>query len=457
VLRAGGNAVDAAVAAAFTAFVAEPLLASAGGAGMMTIALTDRDPVVVDFFSTMPGLGARPTDLDFRAVTIDFGPTTQSFHVGPGSVAPPVALPGLIEATKRFGTLPLSELIVPAVTHARKGLCLSAENAQVYRLLWGIQQLSDEAVALAGGVMPTTASELRNPALADLLEEMARLGTTPPRFERALLDGFGPRSGGMVTAEDMARAAPRLGPPRAIEIDDWTVLASPHVGGSRVSRLLRALFSTDPHSDEAAEAARVAGACRAASVRGKPGGRGSTTHISVIDALDGAASVTLTNGEGCGFVVEGTGVQPNNFLGEDDLNPEGFHTHLPGVVLPTMIAPTIALRNGRPEMALGSGGSNRIRSVVSQVLYRVIRGDELEHAVMAPRVHAEGDDVWIENVEWSDFDAVERALAVDFERVNPFPKRAFYFGGVHAVRTDGRGHAEAVGDPRRGGAIAHVY
>lgn len=455
VLAGGGNAVDAAVAAGFTAFVAEPLLASAGGAGLMTVALPDAEPAVVDFFSTMPGLGGRPARLDFHNVEIDFGSTTQTFHVGRGSVAPPGALPGLIEAARRFGTRPLTELVERAVGFARAGLPLSAENAAVFSLLWPIQRRSEEAVALAGGRPPAAGDAFENPALADLLEEAARLEATPDRFRRALLDAFGVDAGGLLSEQDLARAAPRVREARHVDLGRWTIVTSPHVGGGRVARMVAQLAEHPPEPVEALEALRVARACRAASAR-VPDGRGSTTHISVLDAHGGAASVTLTNGEGCGHVAPGTGVQPNNFLGEDDLNPDGFHRHVAGDVLPTMIAPTIGLERGRPVIALGSGGSNRIRSVVSQVLYRVMRGETVEHAVLAPRIHAEADDVWIEDVDWAGFDAIEAELSEEFARVHPFPDRAFYFGGVHAVLVDANGAAHAAGDPRRGGAVARV-
>ncbi|MCB9596852.1 MAG: gamma-glutamyltransferase [Sandaracinaceae bacterium] len=455
VLADGGNAVDAAVAASFTAFVAQPLLAGAGGAGMMTVALPGTEPAVVDFFSTMPALATSAVPLDFRAVEIDFGATTQTFHVGRGSVAPPAALPGLIEAARRFGSRPLTELVAAAARHAREGVELSAQGAMVYGLLWPIQRLSPEATALAGGALPDQHTILHNPELADLLEETARLEATPPRFERALLEAFGPAAGGLLTEDDLRRSAPRVREPRRVELGSWTVLTSPHVGGARVTRLLGELTSRAPSLDEAEEVSRIALACRAASEREPRPGRGSTTHISVLDGAGGAASVTLTNGEGCGYVAPGTGVQPNNFLGEEDLNPHGFHAHEAGTILPTMIAPTVAIEGGRATVALGSGGSNRIRSVVAQVLYRLMRGEPLEQAVLAPRVHAEGEDVWIERAQWRDPDAVERALGAVFGRVHPFPDRAFYFGGVHAVRV-GDGEPEAVGDPRRGGVVARA-
>lgn len=453
-LAGGGNAVDAAVAGAFAAFVAEPLLASAGGAGMMTIALPDRAPAVIDFFSTMPGLGGRPGSLDFLSVELDFGTTTQTFHIGRGSAAPPVALPGLLEAAGRFGTRALGDLVAPAIVLADEGVALSREGAEVFRLLWPIQSRSAGAIALAGGTPPMEGSVLRNPELAALLAELAELGETPPRFERAVLEGFGPARGGLLSREDLRAAAPRITAPREARLGEWTVLLSPHIGGTKIERIVRALTAREPERAEDDEALRVAEACRLASAQGEVAGRGSTTHISVIDAAGGAAALTLTNGEGSGHVAADTGVQLNNFLGEDDINPDGFHRHEPGAVLPTMIAPTIGLREGRPVLALGSGGSNRIRSVVSQVLYRMILGEPVEQAVLAPRVHAEADDVWLERVEWKDSAAVERKLSGAFAHVHSFPSRAFYFGGVHAVAIDEAGDTHAAGDPRRGGAVA---
>ncbi len=180
---------------------------------------------------------------------------------------------------------------------------------------------------------------------------------------------------------------------------------------------------------------------------------GSTTHISIIDDRGGAVALTLTNGEGCGQLVGDTGVQLNNFLGEEDLNPHGFHKHVAGTRLPTMMAPTIGARAGRPVLALGSGGSNRIRTAVGQVLYRVAcLGDSIEHAVAAPRVHAEGDVVWAELAEVADPEAAVAALSQAFTTVHPFAERDFFFGGVHAAFVDEAGMGHGVGDSRRGGA-----
>ena len=95
---------------------------------------------------------------------------------------------------------------------------------------------------------------------------------------------------------------------------------------------------------------------------------GNTTHISVMDADGACATVTCSNGSCSGVVVPGTGMHLNNMLGEQDLNPLGYHRHEPGARVPSMMAPTVALRDGRPEVALGSAGSNRIRSAILQTL-----------------------------------------------------------------------------------------
>jgi gamma-glutamyltranspeptidase/glutathione hydrolase len=118
-----------------------------------------------------------------------------------------------------------------------------------------------------------------------------------------------------------------------------------------------------------------------------------------------------------------------------------------------MMAPAVLLRAGRPTLALGSGGSNRIRTAVSQVLYRVLgRGQSIAEAVRSPRVHAEGDAVWFEREGLADSEAALEALRGEFREVFPFPNLAFFFGGVHTAGVDAEGHAHGVGDPRRGGA-----
>ena len=97
------------------------------------------------------------------------------------------------------------------------------------------------------------------------------------------------------------------------------------------------------------------------------------------------------------MIVPGTGVHVNNMLGEEDLNPLGFHATPPGRRMPSMMSPTVVLRDGELEAGLGSGGSNRIRSAVLQTIIRLIAdGMEAHAAVEAPRVHFEAGAVQAE-------------------------------------------------------------
>jgi gamma-glutamyltranspeptidase/glutathione hydrolase len=434
------------------AFVAEPLLCSAGGGGIMTVALPNTAPAVIDFFSDAPGLGgAIPETLDFAAVEVDFGTVIQEFHVGRGSAAVPGVLPGLAAAHQRFGTLPLSQLVSAAQVMARDGIECTAETAYTYSLLWPIIQMHAETMAvMSPGRAPVVGDRLDNPELADLLDQFASLGASPPSFLDSVVDNFGPGRGGFISREDVESYQVRFSEPTIVDVGDWRVCTSPAVGGQLVASIVQQLAADpDDHSIMAfARASRAATERRNALIA-----PGSTTHISVVDTNGGAAALTLTNGEGCGYLVPGTGVHLNNFLGEEDLNPHGFHHHPAGARIPTMIAPTVALRDGVPALALGSGGSNRIRSSVSQVLYRVIAGGEsLEHAVRAPRVHAEGDVVWVETEGLADSQSVLDALEREFRQVHEFGSRAFFFGGVHAVELDADGRPVGVGDSRRGGA-----
>jgi gamma-glutamyltranspeptidase/glutathione hydrolase len=149
-------------------------------------------------------------------------------------------------------------------------------------------------------------------------------------------------------------------------------------------------------------------------------------------------------------VVPGTGVHVNNMMGEQDLSPLGFFTHPPGRRLPSMMAPTVVLgRDGAVELALGSAGSNRIRSALLQVIVNVLdRGMEAAEAVGAPRLHFEDGLVYAEpGIDAAELEASGRTMAW-------FRDRNLFFGGCQAVeREPSSGALLGAGDPRRGGAV----
>jgi gamma-glutamyltranspeptidase/glutathione hydrolase len=176
---------------------------------------------------------------------------------------------------------------------------------------------------------------------------------------------------------------------------------------------------------------------------------GSTTHISVIDAEARGCAVTCSNGEGAGIVVPGTGIHLNNMLGEQDLNPLGFHRHPPGRRMPSMMSPTVTMAAGAPELVLGSGGSNRIRSAILQTLVAVVDGGlDVADGVRSPRLHFE------DGVLYAEPGANLAGLEDAGHAISRFRELNLFFGGVHAVRRDPvTGALAGGGDPRRGGSV----
>jgi gamma-glutamyltranspeptidase / glutathione hydrolase len=260
--------------------------------------------------------------------------------------------------------------------------------------------------------------------------------------------------GGLMTAEDLdayrvVNRRPLVQPYRGREI---LLNPPPSAGGTLIAFALD-LLARDPPGPpslerlvEVMEAAQAQRTPEFLASLGERPAVGSTTHISVLDANRRACSVTASNGEGAGIIVPGTGIHLNNMLGEQDLNPLGFHQHPPGRRLPSMMAPTAVMRDGTPELVLGSGGSNRIRSAILQTVVNVVdRGMDVERAVCAPRAHFEDGVVYVEpGLDVASLEAAGRTLA-RFRDLNLF------FGGVHAVTAQPRA---GFGDPRRGGAAA---
>jgi gamma-glutamyltranspeptidase/glutathione hydrolase len=205
--------------------------------------------------------------------------------------------------------------------------------------------------------------------------------------------------------------------------------------------------------DEVAERIRAGDWVGGESGAGGPADRlGSTTHIAVLDSDGNCASVTCSNGTGSGVVVPGTGVHLNNMLGEEDLNPQGFHRIPPGRRVSSMMSPALALRDGEVVLGLGSAGSNRIRSAILQVAVKVLQdGMDADQAVHAGRLHFEAGTVQAEP-------GVDEEALADLERrgvpVVRWKRQNLYFGGTQAVARDPEtGELSGGGDPRRGGAV----
>ena len=471
ILRAGGNAVDAALAAMFASFAAEPMLTGLGAGGYMLVAPPGQEPVLLDFFVEAPGRGLAPgaRHAPLQAVEVSFTDAVQVFNIGASAAGPYGTISGAWTAAERYARLPPAELVAPAVAAARGGVEVNAQQAYLFEILAPITSATPESRAhfMPDGRPRGVGEVYRDPALADTLERLAAEGPAPfytGDIAQAVCDWVAER-GGLLTRADLAAYETVARAPVRVRFRGETVLTNPppSAGGILLAYAL-ALLDREPAPPsvaaivaamESAQAERtqefLAGLSDPGFLERFSAGRlGGTTHISAADGEGWACAVTCTNGEGCGEVVPGTGIHLNNMMGEQDLSPFGFHAHPPGRRLPSMMAPTMVLAGDVPRLVLGSAGSNRIRSAILQVVSGVLdRGLDAQAAIDAPRMHVEDGILYAEpGVDTAELEEQGRTLV-------RFTDRNLFFGGAQVVLRDpATGALEGAGDPRRGGAVA---
>jgi gamma-glutamyltranspeptidase/glutathione hydrolase len=457
-------------------FACEPLLTGLGAGGYMLVVAPGEPAVLLDFFVEAPGRGADPERrAELVPISVSFGDAIQVFNIGAASVGSFGVPAGICEAARRYGSVPLEHLVAPAAQLAREGVELNRQQAYVFEILADIVTATPEAAALFApdGHVLGAGERVRQPELADSLERLAGEGAEPfytGDIGQAIVDWVSSR-GGTLTANDLTAYEVSAREPVTVSYRGREVLTNPppSAGGILIAHALASLDS-DPAPPDVKRIVAVMEATQALRTpefldglddpqfvesflarRAPAPPLGSTTHISVLDSGGWACSVTCSNGSCSGIVVPGTGVHLNNMLGEQDLNPLGFHRHPPGRRLPSMMAPTIVLHGMTPELVLGSAGSNRIRSAILQTIIRVI--DErlpASEAVEAPRVHYEDGVIYAE--PGVDTTAVETSA----QPVARFRDLNLFFGGVEAVARDPSGLLSGGGDPRRGGAAVVV-
>jgi gamma-glutamyltranspeptidase/glutathione hydrolase len=185
-------------------------------------------------------------------------------------------------------------------------------------------------------------------------------------------------------------------------------------------------------------------------VLGHPSATRGTTHISVIDRAGNAASLSFSNGEGSGYAVPGTAILLNNMMGEEDINPHGF-LHWPcDTRMSSMMAPTLAIEADGTLIALGSGGANRLRTAILQVLLNLlVHRLPAAAAIASPRIHFENDRLSLE----PGFDETDiKQLSRLFPDLHRWQQQNLFFGGVHVASRRSNGEMSGAGDARRGGA-----
>lgn len=477
ILQDGGNAFDAVIAGLWAACVAEPVLCSPAGGGFLMAQSANSAPQLFDFFVAAPL--EKQDSTDFGAIQVNFGTAHQEFHIGAGSTATPGFVPGLYAVHQAFGQLPMKRLLAPAIKAARQGIKISGFQAHVAGLVAPILKANPHAKDhfAPGGILSAEGNTAFNPSLGETFDQLAEEGL--PLFNHGdiaqAMAATCAGNRGHLTDKDFAAYEVKLRQPLTIAHSGWQLSLNPPpaAGGALIGLTLqkaleiasveeldpaneplilaKALAHTasnrhqgpeliaknlDPRFDVESDEDRIV---RQNTQRG-------TTHISVIDQKGNAASATVSNGEGNGHMVGGFFM--NNILGEDDVNPAGLGNWTPGTRLSSMMAPSL-LQNGDHLVALGSGGSNRIRSAIAQVISHIANGAGLDEAIAAPRLHVEADHLDFED----QYSGLQRSdLTAHFPDHRAWNEPNMFFGGVHAVARKPDGSFVAIADKRRDGA-----
>ena len=497
ILEEGGNAFDAIIAAFLTSCVAEPVLASLGGGGFLLAHRNNHPEVVYDFFAQTPITPLAQAELDFYPIHADFGTTTQEFHIGLASIATPGAVKGIYKIHEDMGTMPMQELMQPAIDAARNGVAVNELQASIFRIISPILVATAEArdvyqSKVVDDSLITTGEYLIQSHVADFLEILAIEGSD--LFYRGevahAIDSISRHGGGQIRLKDLedyevilrkpvttfyrqhrvsTNPAPSCGGTliafalsmlEHLNIGQYGHGSSEHLGLlANVMKLTNeARFQAHSSASEAIALQHLLDQSLLREYREKIAGntrslRG-TTHMSVIDGEGNVAALTASNGEGCGHMIPDTGVMLNNMLGEEDLNPDGFYGWPANQRMTSMMAPTLVTSPGGRTISLGSGGSNRLRTAILQVLVNIIDyGMSLDQAINHSRIHFEND--WL-NIEPGFDPGAVTLLKDEISNIKSWQSQNLFFGGVHAV-SEYKGQFDGAGDQRRGGVASIVY
>jgi gamma-glutamyltranspeptidase / glutathione hydrolase len=488
-LAAGGNAIDAAIATLFTLTVVEPMMVGIIGGGMAHIRLADGSHRFIDGQSTVP-LAVRPDSYRSKPGSAhDVFDTVGDENLnGPKAVAVPGSLKAWCEALQRFGTLPLADVMAPAIKHASRGF---AATPYLHECIadGAAEMLKDKpisAIYLPNGMPLKAGDRVVQPEYAETLTYVARHGEAA-LYHGALGDvlvDYMRAHGGFVSREDLAsyKTVERL-PVRA-DYRGWEILGPPPpaASGVHIAQMLNILegydiagngFGTPETIHLLAEVLKIAFADRAAASgdpdfinvpverltskayaqerrdaidpgRAQKWGAGvsqlegaHTTHMTAADAMGNvvATTQTINNLFGAKILIPGLGAVPNNYMNLYDPRPDHALSLAPGKRVTTSMSPMMALRDGRLIYALGLPGGKRIFPSALQALINLIdHGMSLQEAVEAPRVWTEGNAL---EVEAAVPEAVRSELRSMGHQVQAVPTVA---GGMNAIQfhEDGR-------------------
>ena len=504
-LRAGGNAADAAVATALALAVVHPQAGNLGGGGFAVIRFAG-EVTTLDFREIAPRAATRDMYLGDDGI-----PVAEASWIGPLAAGVPGSPTGLYDLHARFGELPWPKVVAPAIRLAAEGFevssRLSRDIAEESELLARFPSTAD--VWLVDGEPPRPGSRMVLPELAATLTEYSRVG--PDAIVRgriaAAVEKASRQHGGILTAADLAAYRSEWRRPIVVESYGWRLASMPlpssggiilgqtlgilerlgwsgfpRFGADRFHLLAEAwrrafadrFLLGDPSATQATGAQLLAADwldTRAGQIRirrATPSKKtrprsdfpvsesAETTHLSVVDGDGNAVSLTTTlNGWfGCGLLVQGAGFFLNNEMDDFAAAPGRPNSYGivqgeanavgPGKRMLSSMSPVVAWRD-QEVLVLGSPGGPRIPTATTQVfLDIVVDSDELQSAVDRPRIHHQ----WLPDAIFAESDALAPETAAALEGRGHEIRDMESIGKVNAVRRRGDGTVTAAADPR---------
>jgi len=468
ILHAKGNAFDAAIAAHCAMFITEPCMASAGGNGFALTRTAEGEIQFFDFFCQTPLTKQTNRPLDFYPILVNFGEETEEFHIGLGAAALPGSIAGIFALHRRFGTMPIKDLVAPAIQLAKEGVALNDFQSFDLKLLYPIfqQDTTVKDIFFKNDKIKEKGDVIQMEGMADFLDFIAHEG------ERGFYQGEVAKTivtdsnqrGGFLTREDFEKYQVNIISPLQIPFKNKTLHLpnGPSKGGAMLALMLSQVDNNiqslttaiqnvqtliqqegqiKVRMDEVFPSNNFRLQPSVSSLRG-------TSHFNILDKWGNAISLTSTIGEGCGYFIPHTNMQLNNMLGEIFLLPNGAHSWTPNTRMHSMMTPTMVTNeNHHLELITGTGGANRIPYAIGQVVYHLFEQQlDLEKSTAFPRVHFQDGKFQVEK----GFE-----MPKDIPNVNWWDMGSLYFGGVHSILKNEKG-IDAVGDARRYG-VAEVF
>jgi gamma-glutamyltranspeptidase/glutathione hydrolase len=441
VLADGGTAADAAVAAALASCVAETVMTGlAGGGFALWLDAGGHRARILDFFVAVPGLGRPRQEPELEELAVPFGEELVHYFIGAATCAVPGVPAGLHELWRRFGALPWTRVVEPALRLAREGVPMPPAHAACLAMLAPVMTLREGGRIYAPGGRLLQAGELlEQPGLVAALEVVVEEGLRTfyeGTLAEALLELTETRAG-LLTPEDLG--AYRVGWLPTVATDYAGVRVETRGGLSGLADTLAALPPLRGVSP-AERALTLARILAAPLFSGRT--YEHTTNVCVVDRAGNACVLTTSLGLGSGDFLPGYDLHLNSMLGEADLLIGPLEA---GRRMESMMSPTVALDGEGLVLGAGAAGGTRLRPALAQVLSGIL-DEELppQEAVDRPRLHSTGKIVHLE--PGFDESAVDALLGQGYD-LRLWEARHHYFGGVSVTARAG-----AAADPRRSGA-----